>query len=256
MPGTGTLSRQRSHAIAFEPIYALPRAAIGLGYLGCYILLDLVSFVHPYTPFGITPWNPATGLSLSMILLFGRQMIPFLFPAQLLADVINRGLLMPWSVELLSSVVIGGGYAGASMFLLLPNWRFDPALRSMRDLILLILVAVIGPAVVATTYVGVMIAAGLLQIQDFAEAAFRYWIGDAIGIVVTAPFALIVLTRRHAFRMTLETVLQIGASIAALPVVLGFTHEKEFQLFYVLFLPIVWMAVRGGLEGAVVGILV
>jgi len=256
MPGTGTLSRQRSHAIAFEPIYALPRAAIGLGYLGCYILLDLVSFVHPYTPFGITPWNPATGLSLSMILLFGRQMIPFLFPAQLLADVINRGLLMPWSVELLSSVVIGGGYAGASMFLLLPNWRFDPALRSMRDLILLILVAVIGPAVVATTYVGVMIAAGLLQIQDFAEAAFRYWIGDAIGIVVTAPFALIVLTRRHAFRITLETVLQIGASIAALTVVLGFTHEKEFQLFYVLFLPIVWMAVRGGLEGAVVGILV
>ena len=86
MPGTGTLSRQRSHAIAFEPIYALPRAAIGLGYLGCYILLDLVSFVHPYTPFGITPWNPATGLSLSMILLFGRQMIPFLFPAQRTAN--------------------------------------------------------------------------------------------------------------------------------------------------------------------------
>jgi two-component system, LuxR family, sensor kinase FixL len=256
MPGTGTLLRQQSHAIPFKPLYALTRAAIGLGYLGCYILLDLVSFVHPYTPFGITPWNPVTGLSLSMILLFGRQMIPFLFPAQFLADVINRGLLMPWSVELLSSAVIGGGYAGVAMFLLLPNLRFDPALSSMRDLNLLILVAVIGPAVVATTYVGVVIAAGLLQGQDFAEATLRYWIGDAIGIVVTAPFALIVLTRRIVFRVTLETVLQIGASIAALTVVLSFAHEKEFQLFYVLFLPIVWMAVRGGLERAVIGILV
>src|SRR5262249_708231 len=142
MRGTRTLSRHRFRAIAFEPILALPRAAIGVGYLGCYILLDLISFVHPYTPFGITPWNPGIGLSLSMILLFGRQMIPFLFPAQLLADIVNRGLLMPWSVEVLSSVVIGGGYAGASMFLLLPNLRFDPSLSSMRDLSLLMLVAV------------------------------------------------------------------------------------------------------------------
>jgi two-component system sensor kinase FixL len=251
-----TPSRQRSHAIAFQSVFACPRAAVGIAYLGCYILLDRVSFVHPYTAFGITPWNPGTGLNLSMVLLFGRPMIPFLFPAQLLADVVNRGLLMPWSVELISSAVIGAGYAAAAIFLLLPPLRFDPTLSSMRDLSLLILVAVVSPAVVAASYVGVMIAAGLLSSQDFAGAALSYWVGDAIGIVVTAPFALVVLTRRHVLRATLETVLQIGACIAALTLVFGFAREKEFQLFYVLFLPVVWMAVRGGLEGAVVGILI
>src|SRR5262245_21701380 len=133
MPGIETLSRQRSHAVAFEPVFALPRAAIGVGYLACYILLDRLSFVYPYSPFGITPWNPGIGLNLALILLFGRQMIPFLFPAQLLADVVNRGLLIPWGVQLLSSAVMGGGYAAASMFLLLPHLRFDQTLASLRD---------------------------------------------------------------------------------------------------------------------------
>jgi two-component system sensor kinase FixL len=37
--------------------------------------------------------------------------------------------------------------------------------------------------------------------------------------------------------------------------VFGFSKEREFQLFYVLFLPIVWMAVRNGIEGVSAGIL-
>ena len=36
----------------------------------------------------------------------------------------------------------------------------------------------------------------------------------------------------------------------------GFAEEQQFQLFYVLFLPIVWMAVRTGLEGVTIGILI
>ena len=35
----------------------------------------------------------------------------------------------------------------------------------------------------------------------------------------------------------------------------GIAEEREFQLFYVLFLPIVWMAVRNGTEGVSAGIL-
>jgi len=38
--------------------------------------------------------------------------------------------------------------------------------------------------------------------------------------------------------------------------VFGVVEEQQFQLFYVLFLPVVWMAVRTGLEGVSAGILV
>src|SRR5271166_5082957 len=97
---------------------------------------------------------------------------------------------------------------------------------------------------------------GLLTAKDFVAAALRYWIGDVIGIVVLAPFALFALTRRRILPMSMETALQCAAVVCALVLVFGIAEEREFQLFYVLFLPIVWMAVRNGIEGVSGGILV
>jgi len=54
----------------------------------------------------------------------------------------------------------------------------------------------------------------------------------------------------------LETVLQCTAVLVALAMVFGLAEEREFQLFYVLFLPIVWIAVRNGIEGVSAGILI
>ena len=42
----------------------------------------------------------------------------------------------------------------------------------------------------------------------------------------------------------------------ALTLVFGFAEEQQFQLFYVLFLPIIWVAVRTGTEGVSLAILV
>ena len=102
----------------------------------------------------------------------------------------------------------------------------------------------------------VTILAGLLSANDFAAAALRYWVGDMIGIAVVTPFALIALTRKPLLQMSAETTLQFAAVGAALALVFGYAEEQQFQLFYVLFLPIVWIAVRTGSEGVTVGILV
>ena len=118
------------------------------------------------------------------------------------------------------------------------------------------LVAVVSAAFVASSYVAVTSAAGLLPAKDFAAATLRYWIGDVIGIMVFAPFVLIALTRRRILRMSVETLLQFAAVIGALALVFGYAKEQQFQLFYVLFLPIVWMAVRTGSEGVIIGILI
>jgi two-component system, LuxR family, sensor kinase FixL len=249
-------SKRRSDSIAVRRIFALPRDVVGLGYLGSYVLLDWASFVQPITPIGITPWNPGAGLGFVIVILFGRRMIPYLFLAPLLADLVNLPTPPPWSVELLAGALIGGGYAAASMFLLRPSVRFDPALSSLRDLALLMVVGLVSASFVALGYVGLITTAGLLPIQDMAAATLRYWVGDLIGIMVITPFALIVLTHRRAIRVSVEFTIQIAAICAALTLIFGIAQEQQFQLFYALFLPIVWMAVRGGLEGASVGILI
>jgi signal transduction histidine kinase len=231
-------------------------AVVGLPYVAGYVLLDRISLIEPYAPFGISPWNLGVGFSFALVLLFGRRMIPFLLVAELLADLVHRPLPLPWFAEIVEALLISGGYGAALLALLHPRLRFDPALSSIRDLILLMLVGVLSAAVVASGYVALAISVSLLPAADFASAALRYWVGDVIGIIVVTPFALVTLTRRRVLPMTLETVLQFGAILAALALVLGYAEERQFQLFYLLFLPIVWMAVRAGSEGVAVGILV
>jgi len=246
---------ERLRDMAFPRVFDTPKVVVGVAYLAAYALLDWISAIEPYA-LSISPWNPGIGLSFVLLLLFGRRMIPFVLASPLLADVLQRQLAMPWAYEILSSLIVGGGYSAAAMVLLRPGLNFDPALSSMRDLMLLMLVATASAAGVAVCYVGIPIAAGLLPAGDFAAAALRSFVGDVIGIMVVTPFALFALTRRRPLLpLSLETAAQFLAIALALALVFGFAEEQQFQLFYVLFLPIVWIAVRAGSEGVSVGLL-
>jgi two-component system sensor kinase FixL len=247
---------ERSAAMTFPRVHDAPRIFVGAAYLSAFALLDWISFIEPYAHLGITPWNPGIGLSFVLMLLFGRRMFPFLLVSPLLADVLHQQFSIPWHIEILSSALIGGGYSLALVFLMRPKFGFDPALSSMRDLVLLMLVAVISAAIVAFSYVGLTVAAGLLPMSEFVTAAVRYWVGDVIGIMVVTPFALFALTRHRLLPMSMETLLQFASIAVGFILVFRFSGDQQSQLFYVLFLPIVWIAVRTGSEGVSVGILV
>jgi two-component system, LuxR family, sensor kinase FixL len=138
--------------MAFPRFFALPPAAVGTAYVACYVLLDWVSFIYPLAPYGITPWNPPTGLSFVLVLLFGQRLIPFLFVAPFLADLMVRQLPFPWTLELAEIAIIGGGYALALLFLLRPKTRFNPTLPALRDLFFLLVTAAVSAALVAMSY--------------------------------------------------------------------------------------------------------
>jgi two-component system sensor kinase FixL len=125
----------------------------------------------------------------------------------------------------------------------------------MRDLARFIFTTAAAAAFVAVSYVSLTAAVGLLPGNQFVAAALRYWIGDIVGVLALAPFALFALTGRPMLPPSLESVLQCAAVVVAVTMVFGLSEEREFQLFYVLFLPVVWMAVRNGVEGASAGIL-
>jgi signal transduction histidine kinase len=247
----------RLRTMIFPRVLDANKIVVGLAYLAAYTLLDWLSFiVDPYAHLSITPWNPGTGLSFVVLLVYGPRMIPFVLVAPLLADIVQRNLMLPWEFEIAASILVGGIYAAAAIVVMRPRLGFDPALSSMRDIVLLVLVAFVSAALVAAGYVGLTIAAGVLPADDFIAAGVRYWVGDVIGITVVTPFALLALTRRTFLPASQETLLQVLAIGAALTLVFGFAEEQQFQLFYVLFLPIVWVAVRTGTEGVSLAILV
>jgi two-component system, LuxR family, sensor kinase FixL len=224
-------------------------AFIGIAYLVVFVLLDWISYVEPVAPFAVSPWNPGTGVSIALILIFGARMIPFLFIAPFAALVV-RQLPLPLIIEVWAALLIGGVYAAAGLFLLHPKLRFDRALQSLRDLLILVIVTSLAAGLVAAGYVGSLVVAGLMPAADFVWDVLRYSVGDVIGIAAVTPFALILWKRRSVLRISAESLLQVAAIFAALTLVFGYGR------FYVVFLPIIWMAVRTGIEGASVGVLI
>jgi signal transduction histidine kinase len=234
-------------------VLSWPYGRVSALYLAGFVLLDWLSFIHPFAPFGITPWNPPTGLSFALILLFGQRYLPLLFVAPLLADLLVRHLPISIYVEAATIFVSGAAYGGATLFLLRPKMRFDPTLASLRDLVWLMVVGAASTAVAAIGVIAVLVAAGLIGPAEFAAAAVRLWVGDMIGIAVLTPFLLIIFTRHHLPRLSWEVPMQAAAILVTLALVFGFTHTYSFEFFYLLFLPAIWIAIRFGLEGAVAG---
>ncbi len=239
---------------AMAGAFRVPDVLASLAFLLCYIALEWASLIFPYAQIGITPWNPSVGLAWAFILLFGRRFLPLLFVAPVLADLLVFGLALPWWVSLAAAGLSGAGYAAALSVLLHPKTRFNAALGTMRDMVLLMGAAIAATGVVALAYVALLVAAGSLPTADAQWALLRYWIGDLIGIAVVTPFLLIYAAAGKLPRLSLETALQVLAILLALILIFGLVGGAHLRLFYVLFVPIVWMGLRKGLEGATFGL--
>ncbi|MCW5772393.1 MAG: MASE1 domain-containing protein [Rhodospirillaceae bacterium] len=233
------------------PLGPWRQAALIAGYLALYLLLDWASMIHPFLGYNITPWSPPPGLSLSLLFIFGLRYVPLLFVAGLLADIVLRGLAAPLYVSVVANLVNAAGY-GVIAWLMLGPLGFDSRLRSVRDMALLAGAALLGAANVATLVVGAYVALDALPEMRFGEASLRYWVGDAIGIAVTAPLLL----RLRQLEKPVVGFAEIAAQIAVLGLCLWFlavaSLTDEFKYFYVLFVPAVWISVRHGITGAAI----
>ena len=166
-----------------------------------------------------------------------------------------RQFPLPLWAELAAAFIVGGGYALGAGALISRRVGFDPGFAHKRDLLLLMAAAALATAVVGLCYVALVVAIGLMPPNQFAAAALRYWIGDVIGIAVVTPFILVLFMRRRVQLPVWEMGLLLAALAAALWLIVG-VKEFRFQLFYLLFVPVIWTAVRLGLEGVTVGLAV
>ena len=226
-------------------------ALIVAGYVVAYIALDWVSYIHPLGPFAITPWNPPPGLSLALLLAQGLAFAPALFVAAFAAEVVVRGLPAGTIAAAGSSAVIAIGYAAAA-WTLRSRARIDLQLRGVRDVAWLVGATAAATLFVATGYVAIYFVAGRIPSDTLVRSAIQFWVGDALGILITAPVLLAVLDPRRgpAFRWSWETGAQGAAVLAALWVVFGIDPAHAERFFYVLFLPLIWIGMRHGIRGA------
>ena len=224
----------------------------------CYIALDWASYFHPLGAFNITPWNPQPALAIVWMLLGGLHHVPAVLATIFVAEVIVRHAPGGYAIALYTAMTLALGYAGIAWLL---GWlaRPMPRLRSARQLTLFTSIVAAGTAVVGAAFICVLWVGGYLAGTPVWDAFLQFWVGDAVGVLVTAPLLLAVAdigsrTRLLEVVQRPEAWIQFGLLCVTLWLVFAGLAGDPSRHFYLLFLPLIWVAVRGGMYGVVMAI--
>lgn len=232
------------------PVQAGATVALACG----LVLLDWLSNANPIGPFNIAHWNPTPALAIVWMLFAGVRFAPVVLLSSIVADLLIREWPGRFWISLGTSAVEAIGFAAVA-FVLRRMLHGNLQMRNSRQLWTLIATIATGMAVIATLHIGVFWINGLLLIESLPSAAMHLWLGNTVGVLVTAPMLVILLDSEGRSRLLSmwtkpETWLQFATLILAAAGVLEW-YADQTRFFYVLFLPLIWITLRGGLPAAI-----
>jgi signal transduction histidine kinase len=224
----------------------------GAAFLAAYLALNLLTEWHEFDRLGITLWSPDDGLSLALFL-ESFAFAPFVFLGAVLVDLwiveAHRSVGVTMVAELLLTIT----YVGLA-FILKNTLKFDVRRFRLPDVVAFLFLVPVGAAAASFVYCGVLYLGGDLSADKLLPAMVHYWIGDALGITTVIPAATAVFTylatpRRRWSGHTLFTIF-----IFVMGMCLGFAAlvgvgDRLHYLFNLLFLPVIWVAMREGYPG-------
>ncbi len=238
-----------------NPSPAWRAAALSAGYVALYLTLDRLTFIGALHGIGITPWNPTTGSAVALLIIKGLRYAPLVMAAELLSEATLPTVPVSPVAICLGSLVVTACYAAAAA--LLRRAGLQAGIRNGSDAVALLVVTVGSAGLAAGGFVVIYAVAGIVPWPDVAEAGYHYWIGDAIGIVVFVPPLLFLHARtRRAlpadYRWTAAQLIELAAQSASVVAALVAVFEiaggdHPLGHFYLLFLPLIWIAMRRGL---------
>lgn len=224
----------------------------------CYVALDWASYVYPLGPFNITPWNPQPALAIVWMLLGGIRYLPAVLVTIFVADVVIRHAPGGYEVSAMTALALACGYA-AMAWVLRAFLSPAPAVRSTRQLTIFSAVTIAGTAMVSAAFIAVLWAAEFLAETSPMEAWLQFFTGDSVGVLVTAPLLMAaadVDSRRELLSVLKrpETAMQATALAATVWLVFIGVGGDPAQHFYLLFPPVIWIALRAGICGALIAV--
>jgi signal transduction histidine kinase len=197
----------------------------------------------------ISPVWPPTGFALAVVYLWGPQMWP--------------GLIL--GAFAINTLPDSAGYAafgiatGNTLEALVGAWvlrraGFEAAFERVRDVLALIAAALLSTPISASFGVVSLCWVGAQSWSAFPELWWTWWVGDAGGDWVVAPLLLACAARPRALLGELRAaplgeVVSLGLATTALGAWIFASPadpERIFRQEYMLFLPVIWAALRSG----------
>src|SRR5438132_6856215 len=194
----------------------------------------------------VPPIWPPTGIALVALLLLGRRLWPAIAIGAFLVNV-------PISPSLLVAAGIAAGNTLAPLLAatLLRRVGFRPELDGLRDVIAIVfLAALLSMAVSATVGTLVLAAARRTSPAGFWATWSVWWTGDAMGVLVVAPFLLMLRSVRRPPRADWRRWLEASLLLVATGLVAYGVFHSRLRLEYLVFPLLGWAAWRCGQRGA------
>ena len=219
---------------------------------------------------GAPPWYLPSGLTLALLLCGGMRFVPVVLLTSLIASVVN------YHVQILSWRGIPGafgiylGYVGGAAILRRRSC-FDLKRASLNDAGLYILTCFGGGASSAVAGALSLLGDGKINRIDVLTVWVEWWVSDVLAVITFTPLLLLYVAPLVAHWLRsgswirqlptwrgrvsaieiLEFTAESGFVAFVIWLVFGYAPAARYQPLYLLFVPVIWIAVRRGLPGAV-----
>ncbi len=235
----------------------LPRSWLsGATCVALYLLLDWASYVEPLPHTSITPWNPNTGVVVALLLAWGIRWAPLVALTILGGELLTDVGPPPWPVLLLTSVYLAVVYAGAAWFL--RRRGLGRPIETPKNAAWFAGVVALASGLAAAGYVAILGSAGQVGQQETWAGIGRYWIGEFSGIIALTPLLLLKVDRVALWegirRNKRELALHALGAIVGVGFAFALAAARDVRLFYPLFAPVTWIALRNGVPGAMLSV--
>ena len=254
------------------------RVGAGFVFLILHFALDRATVAFQMWT-GVSAWYPPAGLEVGMLVGLGLSYAPVVLLANFISSYVNYHLSPASSEFWTSNLVITAGYGGGAFILrrIMPR---DISFRSVGDVFRFLSITTTTSFCVAALGVLALIANTPSMLADYPKMVLNWAVGDSVGLTSFTPFILVhvmpwirekadrynlrglaisnvaaVKTRDTRLFGSLEFLVQILAVALTLWIVFGANIGESYDLFYLCFLPIIWIAVRQGMQGVTTGIL-
>jgi signal transduction histidine kinase len=242
-----TLERIRANA---RPL------CIGAAFVAVYVLADPATNLFPHPRFGVQPWIPRPALSVGLIALGGARYVPAVLLGVLGGWWLANGLLPGIESLVIALMMTAVFWAAGAALRRWTHWC-DRDVRT-RDVHILLFVALGAALAGAALDASRQMLASDLTPSSMPLLSWRWFVANLLGLAVLLP-ALTQWAAGGRFRQALS---RVDASVvrdaalfllsmgALLVLVFAFRPFDEFRMSYLLFLPMMMLALRYGVWGA------
>jgi PAS domain S-box-containing protein len=218
--------------------------SIGLGL--AYYLAAQLSLHLALVGENITPLWPPTGIALAGFLLRGRRLWPGVAIAALAVNI-------PISANVVAAATtaVGNTLAPLAAATLLGRVAFHPQLDRLRDALAIVFLAALGSMLISATIgAASLLVSGAIDGSEFLGAWSVWWAGDAMGVLVVAPFLLTLTTiREHPRPRGWRVVEAVGLAVALIGIS-SIVIVTDLPILFLVFPVLGWAAWRFQQPGA------